>query len=120
MSLYAILSVLLLVAHAVKYVGLDINQEIQVAGTQERESVQKEENAQGESEQGQESIVTQEDVQPPVLPSPKREKRISSDGNEQCVRIHEKRQMATVREVVQALSIGTSTANKWMRKAKEQ
>ncbi|HET8844560.1 MAG TPA: hypothetical protein VFN35_24030 [Ktedonobacteraceae bacterium] len=111
--------VLLIVAHALKYAGSEDIKNTQLAPLQ-KEDQKNEQEESGQATDRQPVTIREEDEPPKALPQPQnvRISHACTQNYEQVKAYIALHQQATVREVAKALSIGTTTANKWMRKSK--
>lgn len=70
-----------------------------------------------ESESDTNVVITEEDEAPAkALPAPKKERTANTENRERVRAYIEEHHGASVREVVKALNVGVSTANKWMQR----
>lgn len=109
-SMRSLCVILLIVAHAMKYISADSSpsETPPVAATPIEQPGQHEQKIE---------ITEEENEQPKALPAPK--KRTSSGDNLERVRAYmAEHEDATAREVSKALTMSISTANKWMRQVK--
>lgn len=115
-SMRSLCVILLIVAHALKYVSADSSPNetapVAVATPVEETSIEQPEQPV--------TITEEKKPTPKALPSPK--KRTGSGDNLERVRVYmAEHEGASVRQVAKDLSLGISTANKWMQRvSKEQ
>jgi len=106
-SMRSLCVILLIVAHALKYVsaGGSSTQPMTVAEPVKETPIEHPE---------QPVTITEAEPKPRALPSPK--KRTANDNNLERVRLYmAEHQGTSVRQVAKDLELGISTANKWMR-----
>lgn len=112
-SMRSLCVILLIVAHAMKYVSADSspNETAPVAATAIEPPAQPEQKIE---------VTEEKEERPKALPSPK--KRTATGDNLERVRSYKaEHESASVRDVAKALGMSISTANKWMQRvSKEQ
>lgn len=110
-SMRSLCVILLIVAHAMKYVNTDSSPTTSMAVAVPIEETPEE----APIEQPEQPItITEEKLKPKALPAPK--KRTANSDNLERVRVYmAEHQGASVRQVAKDLELGISTANKWMR-----
>ncbi|HEU5379956.1 MAG TPA: hypothetical protein VFV38_31425 [Ktedonobacteraceae bacterium] len=113
-SMRSLCVILLIVAHAMKYVSADSSPDQTALVAASEAQTPTEQPAQPEPEI---EITEEKPEQPKALPAPK--KRTPSGDNLERVRVYmTEHEGASVRQVAKDLSLGISTANKWMRQVK--
>jgi len=111
-SMRSLCVILLIVAHAMKYVSADSSP----SETSPMVATPIEQPSQPEQEI---EITEEKRERPKALPAPK--KRTATGNNLERVRVYmAEHEGASVRQVAKDLTLGISTANKWMRQVSEQ